>query len=289
MGILQGGCAQSHSVSGVRLCPALSVEGESGTITYGGLASRDRFGPDACVELFLGGERIAHTYSDGTGQFALRFVIRGDASAPLELRVTEEHGRGAVTSETFVLPRPSEARIRYPEDTVPVLARSGGRMDFHGRLDPQPDATPIRDVWMINWTRGLASEVEPTPALGAMFTASVAGLPGHCVAVVSQHDDLGAGGCWWPPGGGGCAYAGCTVDMFLSGECRSEMGVPCTGRGCTFIEVDERRSDVPPPEEGDTIAVPPLSSIDGGVDAPIPDAPVPDVPPDVPPPDAEVM
>lgn len=300
LGYLGGGCAQSHDIERVMLCPTLVVgEGVTRT-TYGGLASRDRFAPRSCVEIFIREERIAHTYAGFDGNFAVQFLLAGDASdEELELRVTDEDGN--VERIFFTMTATSSSEISYVDGTVPLAAYRGGRLVFDGSLEPTPEtAAPLDEVWLANWSLGTVSAVSPTPTLGVPFTAAVPGLPGSCASPIAHHANGGVGGCWWPMGGGGCAPF-CTVEDLLAGTCPIAGGTfdRCmgrTGRGCTVVEVEEDSVSVPPPVRPDTVPVPPPESVpfDGGVDAPLPDVPeLPDVPidtpMDVPPPDAELM
>jgi len=299
-----GGCAQSHGIENVRLCPALLVGEGPSRSTYGGLASTGRFPLGACVEVFLGAERLAHTDAGFDGSFAVLFLMRGDMGGrELELRVTDVRGDGTVERVPFSLDPRSATLISYPEGTVPLAAHEGGRLEFNGSLGPtERDFAPFDDVWLANWSQGTVSVVAPTPNVRSPFTASVAGLPGACASPIARHSDGMVGGCWWPMGGGGCSPR-CTVEQYLAGTCPPLLDrcAGRTGRGCTPIDVDEDFVVVPPPARPDSIYVPPADTVpfDGGLDAPIPDVPpTPDVPidtpadvplPDAPPADVELM
>ena len=249
-------------------------------MSYGGLASVGRFPAGACVELFAGDERVAHTYASTDGMFAFQFVVPGNADgADFELRVTDE-ALGHTESISMTFSSATSARIAYEPETTPLVV-DGARMRFTGWLAPAPLLGPTRisGAWMVNWTRGAVALVSPTPALSAPFMAEVAGSRGDCGAIVSRHGSGAAGGCWWPRGGGGCAPI-CTLREFREGMCPTGIGGTCTsGRGCAVIDVDERHSPAPPPETDLTIPVaPPAPDLPdaGPPDAPALDGPAPD-------------
>jgi hypothetical protein len=238
------GCTQRHLADdGLYECPLLRVPGG----TYGGLASVGRFPAGACVELFLGEERLARTYVGAGGALALQFLAPG------------------------ALPDGVELELRV--GTTPLIA-SGARLVFRGSLEPEGAASPLAGVVLVNWTRGGVSTISPRPAFSTTFTASIAGNRGDCGAVIARHTSGAPGGCWWPRGGGGCAPV-CTEEEYRRGACPIGGSGFC-GRGCAVIEVDERTSGIGPPETDRSTPVlpPPPDPLDAGP------------PPDVGPPDA---
>lgn len=266
-------CAESRRVpEGVRQCPLLVVGEGDGLVSYGGIAGRsDAFEPGACVEVYVDDVRIAKTTVTSSGTFAVQFQVPGDArSRRLELRLDDVAGEND-ERYSIALPDETAATIEYEPDTTPLLAYADGRLEFTGWLRAAPGAEPIEDVWLVNWTTGAVAGVRPTPVFEMPFTASVSGSPGHAAALVSAHgtNEESTGGCWWPMGGGGFAPP-CTAESILAGTCVSFGGGTCRGRGCDVLDVDERRSPAPPPEQPDTI---PVTWPDGG-------------PPDAGPPDA---
>lgn len=272
------GCAPSHAApAGIICCPLLRVHGPRGDVTYGAIASLDRFARDTCIELYLGDERIAHEHATFEGTFALQFVVPGRIDGrDLDLRTTSaegvtEHLSLSLTEETGAL-------IDYPEGTTPLIVFDR-RLRFRGSLEGDT-SDPASEAWMVNWTTGAVAPIVPAPAPSADFEATVAGSRGHCASPASLHAGR-AGGCWWPMGGGGCAPY-CILEEYEAGMCPPAFGGgSCpSGRGCTIIDVDERRSGSPPPETDHAVVTEPPPPRDGGPD--VPDVPV-DVPIDVPP------
>ena len=224
-------CAtEAHAPGGVELCPTLRGD-EADWV--GIVAAPDRAEPLSCVSASIGEHRLARDRVAAPGSFALRFRVPAELrDRPITLRV------GPETLEVMP-PGDAEATIAYEPHSLPLVERPAGRVRFEGRLDSEPDATPIAAAWMVNWTTGWVEPIE-APRLDEPFSASVPGRRGHEAAVLSRHRSGGAGGCWWPSGGGG--IAACSDEDRRAGLCEPPSVIaPCTGgRGCEPLPVDER-------------------------------------------------
>lgn len=137
---------------------------------------------------------------------------------------------------------------------------------FEGALESTAIATPIRRAWMFTWEAGAVAEVRGgAPTLDTTFVASVPGQWGDEASLVSRHESGGAGGCWWPAGGGG--VAACPDEVRARGGCGVPVP-PCAGsRGCVPLDVEERRSGAPGPEQPRRIEVEDTRPSDAGPDA----------------------
>jgi hypothetical protein len=249
-------------------------------VSYGAIAGRSEiFTPGSCVEVYVDEERVARTLVTFDHSFALQFEVRGDVRRhDVELWLAGVEGEPGLQRYTLSSSTRLAARIAYEEGTTPLVAHTGGVVEFNGWLAPEPLYSSMSDVWLVNWTNGVVRIVDPVPGARVQFSAAVLGQPGDCASPISVHGDEDVvGGCWWPAGSGGCA-PGCTEEQIAAGTCVSGTGSCVVPRGCAVLEVDERRSDSPPAELPESISTGRPDA--GPLDAGPPDLGPPDFGPD---------
>lgn len=243
---------------GLMPCPPLVKQAADGTTaSYGALIGRStELIPLTCVELYVGGERVALGSVGLDGAVVLPFVARGDIrGTTVRARFEELQGHTGPQWRSIPLPRETSADIAHDPESTPVVARLDGQIEVTAWLEPVGLPDPPYAVWVANpWLQGLEL-VRPTPRFRESFTGEVLGLPYQSPIVISQHRASGVGApsygaCWWPRGNG--CWARCSEELQEAGLCSSGPGVPCTGgRGCSVLSVDERRSGVPPAVQTD--------------------------------------
>jgi hypothetical protein len=220
--------------------------------------------PGGCVEVEVDGERVAFGRAAWNGSLALRFRAPVDLeNHPIELSFSDGF------REVHGAPR-SEGLIAFVPSSTPLAVEEPGTITFRGWLSSVPHSTPIEEGWMANWTSRRVTPI-PRPTLDSPFTVRFDGSPGDGVAPVSAHASGGAGGCFWPRGGGGIAR--CTREGYESGACvYVPPGPACTGgRGCTPLPATERESGLGGPRQPVEIPIAPPyvpempSPLDGGV------------------------
>lgn len=236
-------CADSRSPAPpLAYCP--SLVDANGFEWHGVIGLPGAGEPGSCVAIYRGEARVAVGNVGPTGGFAMRFQGGGPrlsgSDASLELEIGGERFPLDVTGAT-------EATIAYEPASLPLVERPLRTLLFTGELESTELATPITAVWMFKWKNGVVGIVPGPPRLDTSFVASISGEWDEEASLVSEHDSGGAGGCWWPRGGGG--FAACPDEVRARTGCRVPT-VPCMGRrGCEPIEVEERRSGASGPEQ----------------------------------------
>ena len=262
--------------SSVVACPALAV---SGWTWVGAVGVPGSVPPFAEVRLYAGDESVDRARANREGSFAIRGAVR-------------ELGDCAVRVVVGGLPiaclanAGSEAAIRYEAGTRPVVEKPASTMQFEGWLGGLGAAAPIERAWMFSWSTGAVREIAGPPRLDEAFVATVPGRAHEEASLVSLHVDGGAGGCWWPSGGG-CRCAHCSVADEAAGTCVTSAvpaacgcvpGDPPPANERDPLPVDERRP-APAPETGERIPTgasssppstppPPPAPVDAGVITP---------------------
>lgn len=222
------------------LCPTLKrpFGSFSGVLLPPGSAE-----PGACVTVLVDGERAGRGRVTDDGSLAIQIASRQDLDeARLQIQLP---------TRTFdaVGAGPSEALIRYEAWVLPTSIDGGGRVSLSVTLASTDGSTPIEGVWLVDWSKDRVAPMRSVPVLDEPFTTTTDGTFGDRVAPASRHVSGGAGGCWWPAGGGGIVR--CSDAAFVSGRCTHD-GPTCTpGRGCTPIAVGERASRLGSPERSD--------------------------------------
>lgn len=236
------GCADARTIEPpVAYCPVLERDGFrwNGVLGMPGAAR-----PGACVSVYRGTRRVAVGNAGPRGAFALQFVGGGPRLGRSSGNHTLE-----IAGERFVLEdaEPPEAVIGYEPNSLPLVERPRGVVLFEGELESTSRATTITRAWMYAVDEGVVEELVPPPTLDSPFEARISGGRGHHASVASEHESGGAGGCWWP--GGGAGITRCSDEVRARTGCVGE-SAPCEGlRGCAIIEVEERRSGAPDPEQ----------------------------------------
>ncbi len=255
-------CAKSHEPGYVRACPPLVVDSDLGPVSYGRIAGRStELVPTSCVSVYVHGERVATSHVTYDHTFAIRFAALGDLrDESVELRIERLADDDHEHSYPVVLRTPLQARIGYPPDTTPLMLMED--ITFTGWLTSEAGHTFIPEAWLVNWSSGDVTVIDPPPESGATFVAHVGGRGGDCVSPVSGYAGGPAGGCWWPRGGGGCVSL-CSEQQIRMGACVGG-GTCAQPRGCAILDVDEHRSGAPPPELDNAI---PVGRRDAGPDA----------------------
>lgn len=230
------GCADEEAAPVVHVvsCPTLFGDGED---YVGIVAPTGGVEPFACVEASFAGRVVGVARATADGSFAIRLRRPAELRArPVELAID-----GYVV---HVTPEgDAEATVAYEPSTLPLVERPAGRVMFLGHLASVDGGTPVSEAWLVNWSSGAVSPIDPSPRLDEPFFTDVAGRAGDEAAPVSRHESGGAGGCWWPLGGGGAAA--CKDEDVAAGRCRRGAGAGCTTRrGCEPLAVEERG---PPP------------------------------------------